>query len=112
MKKRAIFLMMLGMAVAGIVGCQAAKNPSDAEDGKQAEDSKENKKTSGGREEKDASEEDLTAEFGEQQQSNEGYINSHSEEIYVDDEKNYVTYYGCPNSKRIAKLNTKKNLIR
>ena len=107
MKKKIFALAIIGVA-AGLVGCAVGKNqaqntapkeePASETDSKEAE--------SGGKSEDTAL----------QDEDKEGSKNNSGEEAEVhtveDSMENFVTYYGCPNSKRIAKLNTKKNLMR
>ena len=103
MKKKLFLFAAIGAAIVGFVGCQSAKNKS-SEPLEQADDVEE-----------EAKEREETAK---QDEDGTGSRNDAPEEEVVEEEfsedrlENFVTYYGCPNSKRIAKLNTKKNRIR
>ena len=127
MKKKLLFFAMIGAAVAGIVGCQSAKNQVNSEPEKQAdvEETEDEAQEAKGSEEEADSQAEEAREPGEDsaedtssttaKQDEDGTGSKNGEEVVEEVEtvedsmETFVTYYGCPNSKRVARLNIAKN---
>ena len=115
MKKKVLWLAMAGAALAGIVGCATANKEKPIAPSTEQADTEEAP-------EEEAAQETAKEDVDEGGNSNGNQNNAEEpeetgeelegEETFEESMENYVTYYGCPNSKRVVALNTKKNRMR
>ncbi|MBQ9633380.1 MAG: hypothetical protein IJV04_10805 [Lachnospiraceae bacterium] len=131
MKKRLWMIPLLGAAIVGIVGCAMSQSHSEDPTTEKADEAGEEGEEAAGQEKEASGEEneagentsEAETETAKEEVNEEGISEGNrsgtekeealSEEVPIGEEiENFVTYYGCPNSRRVAALNVRKNRMR
>ncbi len=110
MKKKWLALGLMGATIAGLVGCAVNKTTNNEPMKEEAEDNSEEMAKQDTNEEGSATHRAATEDQKKEKVITEENEADETKESSTEVES-FVTYYGCPNSKRVAALNTKKNRI-